>query len=79
MTHMETVKLSDLRNRLPEYLSRAEAGEEIEVTRRGEVIARLVPPRDRRRAARERLAALRARATVGDVVSPVGDDWNAAG
>ncbi len=55
---METVNVSDLRNRLPDYLSRAEAGEEIEVTRRGEVIARLVPARDLRRTAKERLAAL---------------------
>lgn len=75
---METVNVSDLRTRLPEYLSRAEAGEEIEVTRRGEVIARLVPARDRRRTAKERLAALRTSASVGDVVSPVDEDWEAA-
>jgi prevent-host-death family protein len=75
---METVNISDLRNRLPEYLSRAEAGEEIEVTRRGEVIARILPPQDKRQLAKARLAALRAHAMVGDVLSPVAADWEAS-
>jgi prevent-host-death family protein len=75
---MQTVNVSDLRNHLPEYLSRAEAGEEIEVTRRGEVIARILPALDKRQAAKLRLAALRARASVGDVLSAADADWEAA-
>ena len=38
---MQEVNVSELRNHLPEYLARAELGEEILVTRRGRVIARL--------------------------------------
>jgi prevent-host-death family protein len=71
------VNVSDLRNRLPEYLDKAQAGEEILVTRRGRVIARLTSARDARAGAKERLAALRQRAKVGDVISPVEADWEA--
>jgi prevent-host-death family protein len=74
---METINISDLRNRLPEFLSRAEAGEEIEVTRRGAVIARILPPADKRLLAKKRLATLREQASVGDVLSPVTADWEA--
>jgi prevent-host-death family protein len=75
---MHEVNVSELRNRLPEYLALAEAGEDILVTRRGRVVARLSPARDVRAVARERLATLRSRARVGDVVSPTEVDWDAA-
>jgi prevent-host-death family protein len=74
---MPEVNISELRNHLPQYLSRAEAGEEILVTRRGRVVARLAPARDTRALAREQLAGLRKRARVDDVVSPVEADWEA--
>ena len=69
------VNVSELRTHLPEYLTRAESGEEILVTRRGRVIARLVPVIDTRERAKRRLAASRAGARVGDVVSPIESDW----
>lgn len=74
---MREVNVSELRNHLPEYLSRAESGEEILVTRRGRVIARLSPAQDTRAAAKERLEVLRARARIGDVVSPIPEAWEA--
>jgi prevent-host-death family protein len=40
---MTEVSVRELKNRLTEYLRRAEAGEEIAVTRRGRRIATLVP------------------------------------
>jgi prevent-host-death family protein len=49
------VNVSDLRNRLPEYLEKAQAGEEIPVTRRGRVIARLTAAQEARAGAKERL------------------------
>lgn len=75
---MQEVNVSELRHRLRQYLARAEAGEEILVTRHGRVVARLTAPRDVRAAARDRLAALRASARVGDVVSPIELGWDAA-
>jgi prevent-host-death family protein len=75
---MSEVNVSELRNRLPEYLARAEAGEDVLVTRRGRVVARLSAARDDRTGAKERLAALRGKARVGDVLSPVDVSWDAA-
>lgn len=42
---MAEVSAKGLRSNLREYLDRAEAGEEIVVTRRGKEVARIVPPR----------------------------------
>lgn len=74
---MAKVKVSELRQNLPEYLARARAGEPVEVTVHGKVIARIVPEGDRAAAARERLQALRGKVRVGDIVAPSGERWNA--
>jgi prevent-host-death family protein len=44
---MATVSAADAKASLSEYLRRAEAGEEIIVTRNGEPVAKLVPIRPR--------------------------------
>ena len=41
---MNDVALFEAKNRLSELIHRVEAGEEIAITRRGKVVARLVPP-----------------------------------
>lgn len=59
---MDDVALFDAKNRLSELINRVEAGEEISITRRGKVVARLVPPAldkaDKR--ARDAVSALKA-------------------
>jgi prevent-host-death family protein len=40
---MATVKLNEAKTHLSELVQRAEVGEEIEITRHGKVVARLVP------------------------------------
>ena len=42
---MTTVGIFDAKNRLSELVERASRGEEIVITRRGEQVARLMPPR----------------------------------
>jgi prevent-host-death family protein len=42
---MTTVGIFEARNRLSELVDRAARGEEIIITRRGEQVARLMPPR----------------------------------
>ncbi len=74
---METVKATQLRDNLAEYLARAVAGEEVAITSRGRVVARLVPAALNQQAASAQLAALRAKCRIGDITSPVGADWNA--
>jgi prevent-host-death family protein len=60
---MQEVGVFDAKNRLSELLRRAETGEEIAITNRGRVVARLVPPHPAidREAARATAARIRAR------------------
>ena len=45
------ISVRELKRRLSEYLRRVAAGEEVVVTSHGRAVARLVPPRTRRRRA----------------------------
>ena len=74
---MPKVKITELRQNLPTYLARVKAGDTVEVTVRGRVIARIVPEEDRQAAARKRLRALRETARIGDIMSPSGEVWDA--
>lgn len=58
---MREVSVFDAKNKLGALLDEVERGGEIAITRRGKVIAKLVPaaPADRPQAAAERLRALR--------------------
>jgi prevent-host-death family protein len=75
---VKNVSISELRANLLQYLTRVQQGERIEVTSRGTVLATLVPPVNGRDAARARLDELAASAEIGDVLSPIGEDWEAA-
>lgn len=57
---MNDVALFEAKNRLSELINRVEAGEEIAITRRGKVVARLVPPahEDAGQRARDAIAGL---------------------
>ena len=59
---MNDVALFEAKNRLSELINRVQAGEEIAITRRGKVVARLVPaaPVDAGRRALDAAAGLRA-------------------
>ncbi len=74
---MSEVNVTELRQNLPEYLADVKKGKELKITVHGKVIARIVPEVDAKAAARKRLAALRAKCRVGDVLSPVDTPWNA--
>jgi len=75
---MLAVNVTEFRKHLPAYLKRIQEGDEIQLTNRGKIIARIVPEEDEAEAARRRLLALRGKGTVGDVVSPIEDvEWSA--
>jgi antitoxin (DNA-binding transcriptional repressor) of toxin-antitoxin stability system len=78
MTAPVQVEITELRQNLPAWLERVRIGEEISIVEHGAVVARLIPPVNRRTQARVALEALRARARVGDVESPVKEVWDAA-
>jgi prevent-host-death family protein len=60
---MERVGIYDAKARLPEIVGRVEAGSEVLITRRGKVVARIVPVKtpatDKRAAAAKHIRALR--------------------
>jgi len=74
---MNAVNVTELRNHLPSYLEQVQKGSEILVTSRGHVIARLLPPLDAKSAALEQLKLLRKKCKIGDVVSPLDENWDA--
>ena len=74
---METVNATQLRANLAHYLARAGAGEEVAITSRGRIVARLVPAALNQQTASEQLAVLRAKCRIGEIVSPIGANWNA--
>ena len=74
---MREVNITELRNHLPAYLGQVQTGEELVVTSHGKAIARILPSQDVREAARKQLKALRKKSHVGDVISPIGEVWDA--
>ncbi len=74
---MRSINITELRNHLPKYLSDASKGSEILITSHGHVIARILPPADSKGEALHALKQLRKRCKIGDVMSPVNEDWDA--
>jgi prevent-host-death family protein len=74
---MNLVNVTDLRQRLPDYLKQVQQGEEIIITLHGKSIARIVPDsaNNKRELALKRLEALRGKMLVGDVLSPLNEEW----
>ncbi|MDZ4184508.1 MAG: type II toxin-antitoxin system prevent-host-death family antitoxin [Desulfuromonadales bacterium] len=72
---MLEVSVTTFRNHLPDYLDKVRKGEDIALTSRGKVIARLLPPEDERQKARQRLAELRATCRIDDVIASVDEEW----
>jgi len=74
---MIEVTVTTFRKHIPDYLKKVRKGEDIALTSRGKIVARLVPVMDDRQAARQQLAALRATCRIGDVVAPLDEVWEA--
>jgi prevent-host-death family protein len=76
---MSSINVTELRQHLPEYLKQVQAGQEIAITLHGKTIARIVPEakESKREAALKRLEALRGTVIVGDIISPIEEEWTA--
>ena len=77
---MKDVKVTVLRQRLPEYMARVRRGERVRVTSRGQVIAEIGPPsaaKDDAEAARKRLrgSVRRYERPLDPVIDP--GEWDA--
>jgi prevent-host-death family protein len=74
---MNTIPVSDLRANLMKILKKIEHGSTIDITSRGKIVAKLVPPDDTKETARKKLKELRGNAVIGDVISPINTQWKA--
>lgn len=75
---VQSVAVSKLRENMVHFLKKVQRGESITITSRGAAVARLVPIEKETEASRKRLELLRKTAFVGDVVSPIEEEWNAS-
>ena len=74
---MDTIAVSDLRANLMKILKQIEHGSAVDITSRGKVVAKLVPPDYARKIAREKLKKLGKNAVLGDIISPIDVQWEA--
>ncbi len=72
---MRKVNVTELRNHLHKYLESVHKGTEVLVTWHGEVIARILPPVDKKKEALSQLKELRSHSKMTDVISPIDDKW----
>jgi antitoxin (DNA-binding transcriptional repressor) of toxin-antitoxin stability system len=73
---METVAVSEFRSNLMKFLRAISLGEKINITSRGKVIAKLVPPDDAIEDARKKLNEIGKNAVLQDITSPIGSKWD---
>lgn len=74
---METIGVSKLRENMVLFLNKVQQGESITITSRGTEIAMLIPIKNKKEVSRRALKQLRKTAVVGDVVSPIEEEWKA--
>lgn len=74
---MESIGVSQFREKLPFFIEKVKNGAIITITSRGREVARLVPVEDERAVARQALDRLAETAEVGDVLTPIAVQWDA--
>ena len=74
---MEKIAISTFRDNLSVYLKRVQKGQAYTITSRGNEMARLVPIEDKWNRSREILHKLSRTATIGDILSPIDEEWKA--
>ena len=72
---MNTIPVSDLRANLMKVLKEIEHGSIMDITSRGKVIAKLVPPDYSQKLAKQRLKEISKHAVLGDILSPIDTQW----
>ncbi|MBW2200610.1 MAG: type II toxin-antitoxin system prevent-host-death family antitoxin [Deltaproteobacteria bacterium] len=74
---MEKVGISRLRGNLSVFLKKVQKGQVITITSRGHEMAKLVPVENKREKSREILREIGKNATIGDVLAPIDEEWEA--
>lgn len=74
---MKQVTISEFRANLLKYLKTVQRGEQMNIISKGVLLATLSAPASQQDAARAKLRKLAKTAEIHDVITPVGDSWNA--
>lgn len=74
---MEKVGVSILREKLSTFLKKVQEGQVITITSRGHEIAKFVPMEDKAKKSREMLRELGKNAFIGEMLSPINEEWDA--
>jgi len=72
---MQSIAVSDLRSNLMKVLRDIEHGASLNITSRGKVVAKLIPPDFIKMEARRKLKEIGKTATLADVISPIDEEW----
>ena len=75
---MKTITISELRANLMSAIEMVKKGKTLTVTSHGKPVAQIIPPSDRRAEAIAKLKAMRKTVIIGDIISPIGDPWEAS-
>ena len=75
---MKTVGVSAFRENLVSYLKQVQKGTTLILTSHGKQVAVLTPPDTARKQSVLQLKELGKTAEIGDIISPVSEDWEAA-
>lgn len=73
------IGVSEFRTNMNSVLQQVQSGEIVSLLLRGKEIAKIVPTDFAQITARQELASLREHAVVGDVITPIDEEWNASG
>jgi len=74
---MEKIGISTLRENLSVFLKKVQQGQVVTITSRGHEMAKLVPVEDKKEKSRKLLRKLAKNAVIGDILSPIDDEWEA--
>lgn len=74
---METIAVSELRANLMKILKEIEHGSTINITSRGIIVAKLVPPDFNKERASKKLEEISKTAIINDITSPIDSSWKA--
>ena len=72
---MNVIAVSELRSNLMSILKEIEQGSSIDITSRGKIVAKLVPPDYNKEKARKKLIEISKNASIGDIISPIDSQW----
>ena len=72
---METIAISEFRANITKVLNNIRLGKKINITSRGRIIAKIVPPDDPVEDARKKLNEIGRTAEFDDLISPIETIW----